>query len=954
MADPQVRRGLAPRPSGLITTPAKSARASGGYSLPLGALGTGLSIAPTVINWFRSRRERRDQLQAALRDANLFNPDVDVSVVDPQFVVGRARTKGIVGPAIDSGKFSLEYATGNDGALLVRFVHTLTLLSGGPLADMERLYVNGVEAPIVGSARGRSWSTTGATRNVLITALPRFFRQAFQGSGPLLARYQDIRARMDALIPGWAPTTTGGAVNIPGGTNTVVEALFNDLLNELTGIIEMARLRWRDDRQVKKTTGGDEEPAGEGVITCVFSFGTDADASPSSIVQSYAGGNFRSRTDGDNGSRPRIEGWRATDTFDGIAFALNRHRFWKIPGDTTEIAPWASVPTLEYVLKGGGDYDGNPAKLARAIFLMSPEPREASDLEGLDAAIARCAELLPVREMAFSDVGGSVPEGQLSWEDYRLLLWDEDALPSQSVQEKVIAEVNKREAGADNAQPRFSMNTVITGSQIESGEALAIAEECMGGRFVELAGKRIAFRPAQPRSAVATIGVDERVEPPTWKMGKGQGQAPNAIEAVLPADHERNFRPSEVPTSRLDAQVERDGLSVVVRQARGQVDNLAALRQNAIILDRDSVDKREGEVVAKVESAADPIGLLKPMDIVDINAPYGNTQAEVQLVQPLAGRVRLVVREIDSDTYEDKYFATPLVRDAGTPTSGAADLWLNMASTFRQTTDGRVCDLTFFTGSDVDTIEVLATWRAQEQPDPPATPIAPVVNNYLLGVSATQRGGSPIAHTIAEQAGPATALGMDPEDEVFEGSANRELVLEMTPRSGTVEGTPVRGILIPSTGTAAPVRFRGVNESELFSDVGRTRFIGWQVTIYSVEFDGDDLVYTWSGGASPATDYNSFSADVADNIHLIEETPPAKGFRVVVRNTYRLQPGQATMTLAARSGAGTVSSPFTYSSGVPIDINKYVRPQDLSHEVPSQPTTPGGFVGQLAYTVEEE
>ena len=835
----------------------------------------------------------------------------------------------------------------------MRFVHTLTLLSGGEIADLERMYVDGVEAPIVGSAASRTWSTTGATFNPQAAVFVRWLRPTLQVSGPILTRYQAIRARMDALIPGWTPTTDGGPVVIPQGTNLVVEALFFDLLAELQAIIDMGRLRWKDDRQVKKTTDGEEEAANEGVLTSVFSFGTDEDTALNSVVQTYAKGTFRSRTDGDGGSRPRIEGWRTTDTFDGIAFAINRHRFWKIPGDTTEIAPWASVPSVEYVLKGGGDWDGNPAKLARAIFMMTPDPRAVSDLEGLDAAVARCAELLPVREMAFSDVGGSVPNGQLSWEDYRLLLWDEDKLPSQAVQEKVIAEVNHREAGAANAQPRFSMNTVITGSQIESGEALAIAEECMGGRFVELAGKRIAFRPAQPRSAVATIGPDERVEPPTWKMGKGQGQAPNAIEAVLPADHERNFRPSEVPTSRLDAQVDRDGLSVVVRQARGQVDNLAALRQNAIVLDRDSVDKREGEIIAKVESASDPIGLVRPMDIVDINAPYGNTQAEVQLVQPLAGRTRLVVREIDSDTYEDKYFATPLVRDGGPGTSGTVDLWLNMTTTFRQTTDGRVCDLTFFAGSDVDAIEVKATWRALVQPEPPAVQIEPVVNNYLVAVTTAQRNGSPFLHTVAEQAGPATALATTAEDEVFEGDTNRELVLEITPRAGTVAGTTLRGVLLPSTGVGAPVRFRGVKESRVVdaSDL----FLGWRVDIFSVEIDpGATLVYTWSGGENPALDYSEFSADAADNIHVIEEVPPYKGVRVIVRNTYNLAPGQATMTLAARTGAGTASSAFAYSAGTAVDINKYVRPDDLSYEVATPPTTPGGFVGQFAYTVEEE
>ena len=641
--------------------------------LPWGKIGGGLSVAATVANSLQARRERRDQLQAALRDANLHNPNTDVSVVDPRFVVGVARTAGVVGPAIDSGKFSLEYVAGNDGALNVRFLHTLTLLSGGEIANLERMYVNGTEAPIEGSAATRMWSTTGLTFNPAL--VNRYFwvrDQVLQGSGPLYTRFHDIRRRMRLLIPGWEPTTPGGKIVIPEDVDPVIERLFNDLLAEMVSVLESARLRWRDDRLVRKPGNSNEQAAGEGAVTSIFSFGTKDDALPTSVIQQYAGGTFRSRTSGDGGTRPRIPGWLPSDTLEGLAFAINRHRFWKLEGDTVEIAPWEALPNVEYVLKGGGDFDGNPAKFARKYYReLSPEPRALADLEDLNPAIKRCKDTIPVRAMAFSDIGGSVPAGQLSWETYRKLLWTDEAYPSQAVQEKVIAEVNEREHGASQNQPRFSMNTVITGSQIESGEALDIAAECMCGHFVELAGKRIAFRPASPRSSAVTIGPDRRVKAPTWRMGKGMGRAANALEAVLPADHERNFRPSEVPRSSLENQVDRDGLSASVRQARGQIDNLAALRQNAIVLDRDSVDKREGEIIAKVESAADPIGLLKPMDIVTIAASYGDTLAEVQLVQPLAGQVRLVVREIDSDTYADKYFATPLTRDAGVSTTGS-------------------------------------------------------------------------------------------------------------------------------------------------------------------------------------------------------------------------------------------------------------------------------------------
>ena len=841
MPDPQVRRGLAQRslPSPLITEKLSSSGGSFLSNLPWGAIGTGLSIVNDIAGWLRSRRERRDQLQAALRDANLFDATIDASVSDPQWVVGRAKTQGVVGPGIDSGKFSQQYATGNDGALLIRNIHTVTLLSAGEIADVEGMWANGIEVPIVGSVATRRWASSGWTAQ---PPLIRWLRNVLPGAGPLFDRQTALRTRMDALIPGWTPTTDSGDVNIPSGTDPVVLMLFNGLLAELNALIESARVHWIDNRAVKKIVGQDEVAAAEPVIDARLSFGSAADSAPTSIIQTYAKSTISSRTSGDGGSRPAVRGWLASDTFDGIAWALTKHRFWKRPGDSTEILPWSAVPTVEWQLRGGGDFDGNPAKLARAIYKMSPDPREDSDLEGLTAAIARCDEPIVARAMEYADAGRT--DGQLDWSEYRKLLWPDEAYPAQAVQERVIAEVNAREAGPANAQPRFAVNRVFTAAEIESGEAIAIAEECMGGRFVEMPGKRILFRPAQPRSAVTTLGPGDRIEAPTWRMGKGGGQAANAFETILPADHERGWRPSTLPVSQIDVQVERDGLHVQPRQARGQIDNLSALRQDALILDRDSVDKREGTVIAMVESAADPRGLVRPMDVVSVEADYGNTMAEVQLVQPLAGRVRLVVREIDADTYADKYFATPLDRDPGPTSGGGLDLSGNMVHRFRQTAAGRLCDLELYMGEDVDEVEVEATWREREASTPP---IADVVQHYRFAAPAT---GAWFVHTIKESAPPvSTVVPADVDDYVFEGHRNRELALRVVPRGDGVDGVDLGGLLIPPD-VGGAVRILGVREDKIGD--GKT-FAGWLVQVVGIEVLDGSLVFSWDGGQSWAT-----------------------------------------------------------------------------------------------------
>ena len=89
----------------------------------------------------------------------------------------------------------------------------------------------------------------------------------------------------------------------------------------------------------------------------------------------------------------------------------------------------------------------------------------------------------------------------------------------------------------------------------------------------------------------------------------------------------------------------------------------------------------------------------------------------------------------------------------------------------------------------------------------------------------------------------------------------------------------------------------------------------------------------------------------------------------VIRNSFDLAAGEVTLTLGACTGtcpaapgaapaAYTFSAPsdttFQVESGVIIDVNKYVRPADLTVQFTETPTDAGGYVGQIGYVIEEE
>ncbi len=876
----------------------------------------------SIYSWLTNRRLRRDEFQKALRESDIADFSGDVSASDAQWVVGRARTAGVVGPSIDSGVYSQRYAPGDGARLKVRTIHTVTLVSQGELTDIERVWVNDVEAPIEGTAASRKWASSGWTLRDFATY------GDVAGKGPLLARYNALKARMTALIPTWEPTSGTDTVVIPDDADTVVVALFDDLLAELNALLDSARMEWMDNRKTRKVAGGPKISAAEPVISVWASLGADSDAQAASPIQTYA------RT---------LSRWKNTDTFDEIAWALVRHRFWKRPGDTTEIAPWSRVPRVHYLARGGGLFDGTSAKFAQAVLLMGD--REVDDLERLDDAVAWCAQKVTIDPVARGDAEGSksVTGPEVLKHYYG------DDLPATDVQDKVLAEWNAREAGADNARPRHSINRVFTSSEINSGEALEIAAECMGGRFVELTGKKVVFRPASPHSTIVApsgaapktlaVGPSDRWEAPQWRLAKGDGQSPNALDARIRQDRERQYRPSTVPRSQLDDQVARDGLALRTRTADGKDDMLDVLRQNALLLERDDPDLREALVAVVVDSPTDPRGLLQPMDRVVIDA----ITCEVQSVQPMVGRTVYAVRELPSDAYADRFFIRPSSRDPGPGGGGVLDLSVVALARWRESPAGRLCDIEIWPGSDTQTVRVRASWDTKPTAEVQEYYVA--VTGGIAQLETVQTGAPPAAL-------PAKALGASPH--VFVGD-DRILTVELTGFGAEVSadgGGEVTELVLRSTplgGTG--VTWEGVSVNRYLENL---KFAGWIVTVNFITVAEGDLAYSLDGGTTwtvPTVNPASYSSPAQENIfaQLASASADEHRIKLVIKNTFKLATG-ATMTLAARTGE---TGAYTYSSGELVDLAKYVPPADEMTEVAGTPTGSGEYVGQLVYTVEE-
>lgn len=882
-------------------------------------------LALSIVQARRRRAEEDRRRRQAFADAELARDREDVAAAPRQYVVGTAMTSGVVVQALDS-----EITTLGAGKHRYRRVHSITLLSGAPLAAVTEAWIANRLAPLVAAAGQtdpvRVWATKGWTLAKTVRAY-RYYD--LTGVGPLRARFEDVRTRMDALVPGWRPSTEGDPLVIPDDINAVTLALFDDLLAEYNALLTSAAfLDWQDRRitQVGSTTAPLNEPA----VTIRLSLGDDSDALPTSDVQTYA--------------RTWLPNWKSSDTGKGMAWALNTLRFWQ--DERGRIRPWSATPTIRYLCTGKGDFDGNPAKLARAIYKSAG--RTDADLAGVQDAIDYCAALLTIPTMPALSLEATTEGLRLKWSDYREHLWPDADYPPPTEEARVRAEVNARIAGIQNAKARYGLNAVITSSQIDSGEALDMCAERMGGSFVELSGKRIGFRPARPGSASFTSTPRTRTQGATIRMG-GDASTPNTLVARIEQDSDRQHRASTTPKSTLATLVERDGEAMATRTARGVATQIEAMRQNAFMLDVGSPDKRLIEWAEIVTGPADPRGLAAPGDLADYQTADGTTTTvRIVSVQPQLARTVYVGREVDEDWADDKYFPTPVNRDPPPSGGGELDLWGNMQYRWRDAETGRVCDFTLWVGHDVAQIEIGATWRERT---PSTPPLADEVRRYLIDVP-TDHGGAPFVHTLADQAetDPLTVVEAGADAWTFD-DPTRELVLTIRPKNADDSGPDLGGILLLPDHDPRSVVLLGAKETRIGS--GAT-FEGWLWTASGIVVrEGGRLQLSWDAGDTWTTPPH-YQTTIPNGVNIATtdaSTTDASRRFLVIKNTFDLEPGQNTLTLA--HNFGTDDDP-DHGPPLEFELSKYVQPGDDMFEVTSKPTTDGKFTGQLAYEVEDE
>lgn len=908
-------------------------------------IAAGVQTVLSVVGALNRRREQRDIMQRALGRLQIADVDAQVSVADAQWVVGTVRTAGLPGPAIDQGVQSHWYRTGDKGNLKARNFAQPVLLSAGPLASVDAMWVDDLPAPIRVSDAGRTLTTDDwakPIRNLWFTPQDTLVN-SLVGTGPLTLRAQAVVRHMDALLPGWRPTDADDGEIVYGDADDVVRSIFNSWLGELNSIRRSAELQWLDRRKVRKEGGdGGDVEAQDAVVRASLSLGASGDV----FATDWARGTTPVITDGDRNAAPRmiqrVPGWRATDTFAGNAWAMVQHRFWTKPG-TAEIVPRSRLPRLHFLCRGAGDFAGNAVDFVKWTYLQAG--RSEADLDGLASESAHAGELLVLPPMTPNDPDdGSKP---ITGQQYLDVLYP-DGLPAADVQSRVLTAVNALVAGPDNAVLRYGLDRVFTTSEIESGDAADIAAERIGGRIVEMPGKRVLIRTARRRSVVMDVGPEDLWERMQWKVASGVGRGYNALATQVEQDADQQWKPTEAQVVRNEKQVERDGLALQRRTARGVSSVVAARRQSVMLLDRDSYDKREALAVVRYGAASDPASSAMPSDTMRVPPVAGDDAAlvEVQRVTRFRGRVACDVRELDADVYDDKFFVTPLERDPGPGGGGAGpDLGLSPATaTFRNTVAGRVCDLQFTPGSDVTEIGVTATWRERVASEPP---VADDVERYSLTVAAAAR-GLLLTHTVlTSEVAPGGTVPTDPKAEahVFMGDDNRELLVELQPTGdGGAAGPVFEQLLIPSVAAAEYVTIGGVDEDKVLEGGA---FTGWEVIIRDVRVvSGATLVASWDVGDTDPWQRPQSKATFT----VSEPDEDTGGVDITIPNTFRLATGWTALTLAARTGQ---RPPYQYFAGPVIDINKYVEPKDATRRIDAPPTTKGNFDHEIVYTEEQ-
>ena len=927
-------------------------------AVPWNAVAEGARIVVGLKGWFDRLREQRDARQALLRRAELGRRDAELSVAPVPWIAGSVRTGGVVLPTIVADVAEVNHNVRDRRATRVRNAYQIAFLSRGEIAGIGDAWANDVAMPLIHGvvADERYWGSVGWTAKPRV-ALENFY--LLTGGGPLKTRFDNIMARMGALVPAFktaydeAQTTAQEEFEfeLPSDVDPFVLELFVDLRGRLRRLLESAKFgKWADDRRRIRPGQTVVAPLNDPAVELHLAFGTEADSGDFGVLPPNGALQF---------ARDHVPGWLDSDRGRGLAWMVAQVRFWPVEtsrGEVTNvIAPWASVPSIEVVVKGAGDLSGNAGMAGR--WLHSRLGYDAADMQEVESTIAlagRPAERVP---MAVDDAPRT--DGQITG-PVRLAQVYPDGLPSPSVQALVLNELNARETGPENATLQYEVNHGFTDDEINFGAAKELIERAMQGRFVYV-GRKVRFMPGQPREPKATflppelLAGPEGRTPPEYRMARVSTRAVNAVDGIVQQDRNRSWKPSGVPRVQSDTLVERDGLLLQAGyRAPGQNARSAAMRYAANRIDHDDYGKRESSFRVKTETPGDVRGKVYPMEVARHRTALGDIDFEIESWTPEPVSTGYVGVQTDPDVYAVKYFPTTIDADGGTISGGGLDLSLGVQMDWRQTTTGLAFDVGMQPGADVTSIEVRATWRKRDPDD--AEEFEPEVRSYVLtsaGASASFEPGTFFIETVRDQA-VADPLESDPDVApwYFAGDfAKRALDVEVVGLNGEARGAPVQATRFPPVGGGVPVTF--APDAEPLTEADGS-FGGWRVTLRDIKIGAGSLVLSWTGGGANGMAWAVPSEDSGDRYYV--QTVGDKT-NLVIPNTFELRndatAGRRTvLTLGASLGSGPEDPPFV--AGQSINLSKYLEPDDIIQVVDDVPLERGRYDGKMIGTLESE
>lgn len=903
--------------------------AGGGFSPVSLGIAAGVLVLGSI--WGLAFRERR---KSAFETTSRLAKTRRLPVADAQYVVGRARTGGTVfaeadrswGAAVRGGAIhAAGGAYDSNDTRRTRYIYTGNLLSHGTIASVDTVWFQGNEVPTVSDGAKGLKSEYDALRT----------------------RIDGLRTHMKALIPGSIDASNLIVESVLTAADAAAVELWYDLARELSGL--QASDEWRE--YVLPWFGGNQRRNGWDQRWRV---GRTAFSAPALRI-TWADGTDAGSADARARALAKFPGWRSTDLGEGIGWVLSEARNWerRVDEDRTELFPFrvTDAPDFEFLVRGDPDlahssqpaHGANPVKSVKR-FMMEECDWSEENLIDFETEGPFCDVVQVIPAVARTDAAAPTSQKPITGPMVLESLYGED-LPSTAVQDRVLAEWNRRYAGTENGRPRYSANGIIDPG-MSRDEVLEAHGTAMCGAFV-IVGDKCYARVGRTRTPVVTFTEADIVGGAvTWQPDAGGGRAPNSLVASIAQDMDQGWTRTDLDPVDDDVLVERDGLYRLDIGGLDLVNNeLDARRLLHLYLRRDAYGLRRAAFTVKVDSAVKDsrgekvLGII-PEDWVGLNVEGVEMLARVLATRHGFGVVDFQVIEVTNQTYEPTYLLPSTTRDFTTPPTTTGDYDLDEAFEVVWRADGQVyrLDIVPRFGTDVGSLRVRMDLTHERVPMG-GTKGNPVTYHYILSTAPASGTAFTLLSGVTGELDPAKP------EAAFTRNAEWDVKVTLTPYSarpytttnlGDAQGEPrsktVKGPGRPGAGTGVGLTYDTVGEGTARSLV----ISGLRVT------DGGTLVWRWADVADWAV-----VAAATTSTHVIAADGSKWNFTAL--DTYSSPATRTDVLFASRMGA---AGSYTYSPPLAFALAK--DPRELNRIVSAAPTQASDFRfdDEVLWTVE--